>query len=115
MQLGPFRAIAGVVPEAPAPADKGRQAHLVQYLFDSLQGPSQPDRPSSRPSPAPVLSKNGSQSCNKGVSGEQQWLRLRSLPLGARPLLLRRTLLAFLGFPLSPACLAAEINFFESH
>jgi hypothetical protein len=37
-------------------------------------------------------------------------LRLRSLPLGARPLLLRRTLLAFLGFPLSPACLAAEIS-----
>ncbi len=90
-------AIAGVGPEAPAQADNGRQAHLVLYLFDSLRGPSQHDRPASRPSPAPVLSGDGFQSCSKGVSGEQQWLRLRSLTRGARPLLLLIIFLASLG------------------
>ena len=90
LQLFSGCAIAGVLPETPAQADNGRQAHLVHYLFDSLRGPSQHDRPASRPSPAPVLSRNrnGSQSSSKGVSGEQQWLRLCSLPRGARPLLL---------------------------
>jgi len=85
-----------VVPEAPAQADNGRQTHPVHYLFDSLRGPSQHDRPASRSSPAPVLSRDGSQSCSKGVSGEQRWLRRPSLTRGARPLLLRSRLLAFL-------------------
>jgi hypothetical protein len=35
--------------------------------------------------------------------GEQRWLRLHSLPRGARPLLLRSRLLAFLGFPFPPS------------
>ena len=53
--------------------------------------------------------------CSKGgVSGEQQrWLRLRSLPRGARPLLLRSRLLAFVGFPLSPSLLGNK-HFFEA-
>jgi hypothetical protein len=42
-------AIAGVVPEAPAQADNGWQAHLVHYLFDSLRGASQHVGPASRP------------------------------------------------------------------
>ncbi len=88
-------AIAGVVPEAPAQADNGRQAHLVDCLFDSLRGHSQHDRPASRPSPAPVVSWNGFQSCNKEVRGEQQWLR-RRLTRGARPLLLFIIFLAVL-------------------
>jgi hypothetical protein len=37
-------------------------------------------------------------------------LRLRSLPRGARPLLLLNRLLNFLGFHLSPAFLAADIS-----
>jgi hypothetical protein len=109
-------AIAGVVPEAPAQADNGWQAHLVHYLLDSLRGPSQHDRPASRPSPAPVLSWDGFQNCSKGgVSGEQQWLRLRSLPRGARPLPLRSGLLAFLGLPLAPPSLLGSRHFFETH
>jgi hypothetical protein len=105
------RAIAGVVPEAHAQEDNGRQAHLVHYLFDFLRGPSQHDRPASRPSPAPVLSRDGFQSCSKGgVSGEQQRLRLRSLPRGARPLLLRSDCLPCTVSPFPPACLAADIS-----
>ena len=34
-----FRAIAGVVPEAPAQADNGWQAHRVHHLLDSLRDP----------------------------------------------------------------------------
>jgi hypothetical protein len=108
-------AIAGFAPEGPAQADKGRQAHLAHYLFDSLRGPSQHDRPASRLSPAQVLSGDGFQSCSKGgVSGEQRWLRLRSLPRGARPLFLCSRLLAFLGFPTSPSLLGSR-HFFEAH
>ena len=56
LQLCPSRAIVtGVVPEAPAQTDHGRQAHLVQFLFDSLRGPPQHDRPASRQSLAPVF------------------------------------------------------------
>ena len=64
-----------------------------------LRGPSQNNRPVMRPCPAPVLSRNGSQNYNKvitKVSGEQIWLRLRSLPRGPRPLLLCNILLVFL-------------------
>ena len=39
--------------------------------------------------------------------GEQRWLRLRSLPRGARPLLLRSRLLAFL-------CCASPLRLFAS-
>jgi hypothetical protein len=85
-----------LVPEAPAQADNGWQAHLAHYLFDSLRRPPQHDRPVSRPSPAPVLSRDGSQSSRKGVSGEQRCLRRGSLTRGARPLCLRCGLLAFL-------------------
>ena len=45
--------------------------------------------------------------------GEQRWLRLRSLPRGARPLLLRSSLIAILGFPLSPGLLGSR-HFFEA-
>jgi hypothetical protein len=84
LQLFSGRAITGVVPEAPAQADNGRQAHFVNYLLDFLRGASQHDRPASRPSPAPVLCRNGFQSCSKGVSGKH---------------------LVFLCFPLSPSLL----------
>ncbi len=57
--------MAGFVSEAPAQADNGRQAHLVHYLFDSLRCPSQHDRPARRPSPGPVLSRNGSRAATK--------------------------------------------------
>jgi hypothetical protein len=46
--------------------------------------------------------------------GEQRWLRLRSLSRGARPLLLRSRLLAFLGFLLFPSLLVSR-HFFEAH
>ncbi len=109
-----YCAIAGVVPEAPAQADTGRQPHLVHYLFDCLRRPSQHDRPASRPSPAPVLTKDGFQSCRKGgVSGEQRWLRLRSLPRGARPLLVRSRLLVLFCCPF-PGLLASK-HFFGAH
>jgi hypothetical protein len=45
-----FHVIVGVVPEAPAQSDNGRQSHFVHYLFDSLRGPSQHDRPAVRSS-----------------------------------------------------------------
>ena len=63
-----------------------------------LRGPSQNNRPVMRPCPAPVFSRNGSQNYNKvitKVSGEQIWLRLRSLPRGPRPLLLSTYCLSF--------------------
>ncbi len=50
-----FHTIVGVVPDAPDQVDNGRHSHLVHYLFDSLRGPSQHDRPASCPSPAPVV------------------------------------------------------------
>ena len=80
------RAIAGVAPEAPAQAHNGRQAHLVHYLFESLRSHSQHDGPVCRPSPAPFVSRKGSQSCGKGVCGDERWLRRRSLNLGPCPL-----------------------------
>jgi hypothetical protein len=43
---------------------------------------------------------DGFQSCSKVVSGEQRWLRLRSLPRGARPLLLLHALLCLYANPL---------------
>ena len=78
----------GVVPEAPAQTDNGSQAHLVHCLFDFLRGPSQHDRPVSRPSPGPVLSGDGFQSCSKGVRGEQRWLCFCGLPRVWGPLVL---------------------------
>ena len=65
------RVIAGVLPEAPAQEDIGRQAHLVHCLFDALRGHSQHYRPVCRPSPAPILSRYCRQSCSEGVSGEK--------------------------------------------
>jgi hypothetical protein len=95
--------------ELPDQADNGGQEHLVHYLFDTLRGPSQHDRPASRPSSAPVLSRDGFQSCSKGgVSSEQRLVRLRSVLRGTRPLFLRSGLLGFLGFPLSPSLLACR-------
>ena len=47
--------------------DNDRQAHLVHLLFYSLGGPSQNDRPVSRPSPDPIVSWNCFETCNKGV------------------------------------------------
>jgi hypothetical protein len=102
-----FKAPLRESPEPPAQADNGRKAHLVDYLFDFLRGPSQHDRPASHPSPAPVVSRDGFQSSSEGVSDEQRWLRLRSLPRGACPLLLRSRLLAFL-------CCASLLKLFAS-
>ena len=63
------RAIAGVAPEVSAQAYTDKQAHLAHYLFDFLGRPSQHDRPACRPSPAPAVRGNGSQSCSKGIKG----------------------------------------------
>ncbi len=60
LRAAPYDATFGsfaVVPEAPAQADNGRQAHLVHYLFYSVRGTSQHDRPASCPSPAPVVGR----------------------------------------------------------
>jgi hypothetical protein len=54
-----------IVPEGPAQVDNGRQSYFVYLFFDSLRRPSQYDRPVSRPSPAPVLNRDGPQSCSK--------------------------------------------------
>ncbi len=69
--------------------DHGRQSHLLNFLFYSLRGPCQHDRPARWPSPAPVLSRHGSQNCNKDVFvGEHQWLCLCILRRFSCPLLL---------------------------
>ena len=57
--------IPPVVPPELAQVDNGRQTHLVHLLFDCLRSPSQHDRPASRPSPAPILTRYTCQNFNE--------------------------------------------------
>jgi hypothetical protein len=79
----------------------------------SLTRHSQHDRPVRRQTiRQTILRWHGRQSCTKCVRGERLWLRHQSLTRGVRPLLLCSSLLASLGFPLSPTLLDSR-NFFE--
>jgi hypothetical protein len=100
-----------VLPETPpAEADKGRRAHLVHQLFDSLRGHSQHNGPVCRPSPAPILRRYGRQSCSKGVSGDLGGWLTRRFSRGARLCSVLGSLPGFLRF--SPRLLAAGAHFF---